>query len=250
MKIKAKRTALSNRQLLWRRFRNYFDGVTGRDLFFRIDVKCERESHGKLSGGWFICPTVMSPRPVIYSLGVGFDLSFDQSILTRYPDAELHAFDPTPSSIGWVAKQSMDPRLHFHAYGVAGFDGEIKLHAPDRSVRSYSMIERDNAIDNPIVVPVRCLVSIMKELRHEAIDALKMDIEGAEYGVIANMMDNGIRPAQLLVEFHHRFKSVGFQATKEAVCRLHNAGYRIFYVSHTAREYGFILESALAQKIS
>jgi hypothetical protein len=29
-------------QLLWRRFRNCVDGLTGRDLFFSIDVRCDR----------------------------------------------------------------------------------------------------------------------------------------------------------------------------------------------------------------
>jgi FkbM family methyltransferase len=246
MKKRAKRTTLSHRQRLWRRFRNYIDGLTGRDLFFPIDVRRDREAHGKLSGGWFICPAALPPKPVIYSLGVGFDLSFDESILKRYPAAELHAFDPTPSSIEWVAGQRLDPRLRFHDYGVAGFNGELTLYAPDRSVRSYSMIERDKAIAQPVVVPVKRLVTIMGELGHQAIDVLKMDIEGAEYGVIGDMLDNGIRPSQLLVEFHHRFKSVGFGPTKAAVGRLREAGYRIFYVSHTAREYGFIHESALA----
>lgn len=243
-----RRTALSPRQLLWRRFRNYVDGLTGRDLFFPIDVRCDREAHGKLSGGWFVCPSALPARPVIYSLGVGFDLSFDESILARHPAAELHAFDPTPACIEWVAGQRLDPRLHFHDYGVAGFDGELTLYAPDRSVRSYSMIERDRAIAEPVVVPVKRLVTIMASLGHAAIDVLKMDIEGAEYGVIDDMLDNAIRPSQLLVEFHHRFKSVGFGPTLRAVGRLRDAGYRIFYVSHTAREYGFIRTSVLTAK--
>lgn len=247
MKKKAKRTSLSYRQRLWRRVRNYVDGLTRRDLFFPIEVRCEREAHGNLSGGWFVCPSALPARPVIYSLGVGFDLSFDESMLNCYAGAELHAFDPTPTSIEWIAGQRLDSRLHFHDYGVAGFDGEITLYAPDRSVRSYSIIERDKAIAQPVVVPVKRLVTIMKSLGHVAIDVLKMDIEGAEYGVIDDMLDNGIQPSQLLVEFHHRFKSVGLVQTQRAVGRLREAGYRIFYVSHTAREYGFIRESVLAR---
>jgi len=36
-----------------------------------------------------------------------------------------------------------------------------------------------------------------------------MDIEGAEYEVIDDLIASGIRPKQILVEFHHRFKNVG-----------------------------------------
>jgi len=86
----------------------------------------------------------------------------------------------------------------------------------------------------------------MRELNHDHVDILKMNTEGAEYEVIEDMLQSGIRPPQVLIEFHHRFKGIGNEATRKAVRHLRAAGYGIFYVSHTAREYGFILESALA----
>jgi hypothetical protein len=109
---KSKRTQLSRSQLLRRRIKNFLHSLTGRDVFYRVEVKCKREPHGKLSGGWQICPDILPERPVIYSLGVGFDLSFDESVLRTYGGAELHAFDPTPATRDWIAKQQFDTRLH------------------------------------------------------------------------------------------------------------------------------------------
>src|SRR5205823_6044417 len=85
------------------------------------------------------------------------------------------------------------------------------------------------------------LSTAMRELEHARIDLLKMDVEGAEYAVIQDMLAGGIRPRQLLVEFHHRFRGVGRRATTRALQALEAAGYRIFHVSPTAREFAFIL---------
>ena len=48
------------------------------------------------------------------------------------------------------------------------------------------------------------------------------------------------KPSQLLVEFHHRFPNIGFEKTNNAIKNLHKIGYRIFSVSKTGRELGFI----------
>jgi len=79
----------------------------------------------------------------------------------------------------------------------------------------------------------------MERLGHNHIDVLKMDIEGAEYGVIADLLSCNIRVDQLLVEFHHRWPEVGVQKTKQAIRELNRAGYRIFHISQTGEEYSF-----------
>jgi len=45
---------------------------------------------------------------------------------------------------------------------------------------------------------------------------------------------------QLLIEFHHRFPDISIDRTRQAVTRLNASGYRIFFVSDTGEEYGFI----------
>src|SRR5207248_3092074 len=89
--------------------------------------------------------------------------------------------------------------------------------------------------------PVCRLSTAMRELEHTRIDLLKMDVEGAEYAVLQDMLAGGIRPRQLLVEFHHRFRGVGRRATTRALRALDIAGYRIFHVSPTGREFAFLL---------
>ena len=80
----------------------------------------------------------------------------------------------------------------------------------------------------------------MESLSHNHIDILKMDIEGAEYDVIDDILSSNIAIKQILVEFHHRFPNVGLKKTKETIKKLNNFGYRIFHISNNGEDYSFI----------
>jgi hypothetical protein len=79
-------------------------------------------------------------------------------------------------------------------------------------------------------LPVIRLATAMQRLGHMKIDLLKMDIEGAEYEVIEDMVRSEIRVRQLLLEFHHRLSSVGTAKTKRALSLLEDYGMKIAYV--------------------
>jgi hypothetical protein len=80
----------------------------------------------------------------------------------------------------------------------------------------------------------------MREFGHTRLDVLKMDIEGAEYDVITDILATGIEVGQLLIEFHHRFAGVGIERTRQAITALNAAGYRIFFTSESGEEYSLI----------
>jgi len=105
----------------------------------------------------------------------------------------------------------------------------------------YTIVAEDSSKDNAIEVPAFCLSTIVTRLGHTQIDLLKMDIEGAEYEVLDGLLDSPIKPAQLLVEFHHRFPGIGVEKTANIVARLQQSGYKIFAISETGREVSFLL---------
>lgn len=183
----------------------------------------------------------LSVGAVVYSLGVGEDVSFDKEVIRRYK-VELHAFDFTPRAINYVVSNPVEC-MAFHPYGVAAKDGEIKFYAPyqEKNV-SWSNIPRGTRSES---FPVKRLSTIMRELGHTHLDVLKMDIEGAEYEVLEDMLASGIRPTQLLVEFQHRFEGVGVAKTISALRKLKAVGYKVFYISPDKTEFSFILESSL-----
>ena len=101
------------------------------------------------------------------------------------------------------------------------------------------MIARHSAA-LPFELPVKRVQTFLSELKHSRIDLLKMDIEGAEYAVIDDLIACGIVVKQLLVEFHHRWKEIGISKTEGIVRNLNAAGYRIFAISPSGEEYGFL----------
>lgn len=207
-----------------------------------IDIACSQIRLGSKMCGWFICPQEITSDSIVYSLGVGEDTSFDQQLIDRF-SVLVHAFDPTPKAINWVKKHQISPKFILHEYGVADFDGTANFNPPiNPNHVSHTIITRPETEAQSIKVSVKRLSTIMKELNHKRIDLLKMDIEGAEYGVISDMKNTQILPKQILIEFHHRFPGIGIERTMAAIKSLKNQGYKIFSVAPKAEEFSFIYQ--------
>lgn len=202
-------------------------------------LACKTICLGNDGARWSFCPNGLGPSSIIYSFGVGEEISFDLELIRRF-GACVHAFDPTPRSIQWLARQSLPDGFLFHPYGVADFDGHAKFLPPVNPMHVSHTLLGSQTPWPAIEVPVRRLSSILRDLGHERVDLLKMDIEGAEYAVLKDMLASGIRVNQLLVEFHHRWPEVGIEKTRQATHDLNSAGYRIFDVSPNGEEYGFL----------
>lgn len=199
---------------------------------------------GSSYGGWTVIPTLLNPGSIVYSVGVGSDISFDLALIERV-GCVVQSFDPTPMACDWIAGQTLPERFHFHAFGLADRDGEVGFAAPlEEGWDSFSL--PDLHATGPLTYcPVRRLESLMADLGHTRIDALKIDIEGFEYGVIEDILAGSVRPAQWLIEFHHAMMHFTTEQTRRAVNQLRQAGYQLFAISNVGREYAFVHESAL-----
>jgi len=210
-------------------------------------VECERLLLGTEYGGYALCPTAINPQSVVYSFGVGFDVSFDLELIAQR-GVTVHAFDPTPRSIEWVGKQSLPAEFVFHPWGIASFDGSATFHPPkDPTHVSHTLLAGSTSGGQAIEVPVFRLRTIMQKLGHEQIDILKMDIEGAEYGVLPDLLGSDIPISQILIEFHHHRPEVTLAQSQGALAELESAGFCVFHESASGCEFSFIRpESARA----
>lgn len=206
----------------------------------RRDVKLEYDFLGTDYGGWPIVRNLLPANPLVYSFGVGEDISFDLAMIDRY-NAEVHGFDPTPRSRRWVSQQTLPQQFHFHPVGIGPKDAQLPFFEPadDKHV-SFSNAPGEGQVGEPVMCDVRRLVTIASDNKHEHIDVLKFDIEGFEYEVLDDLVASDVRPSLLLCEFHHGMYKSTDEDTKRAVSALQCAGYRIFYVSATGHEYGFV----------
>src|SRR5262249_20791052 len=94
----------------------------------------EKFNAGARSGVWTFCPEGLGPDTVVYSFCVGTYLPGDLALIERF-GVTVHAFDPTPASVDWVARQTLPPGLHFHPVGLAGHDGMLRFSLPAHGSR-------------------------------------------------------------------------------------------------------------------
>lgn len=225
---------------LFRMLKLLVKAALGRDILVKPGLACETRRFGSEYGGWIVATEKIDQHSVVYSFGVGEDVSFDVALIEKY-GVTVHAFDPTPKSIDWVRKQVLPKAFQLHPFGIAAFDGSVSFSPPENPDHvSHTLLDRVSTKHQAITAPVKRLSTIMSELGHDHIDILKMDVEGAEYDVIEDIARSGIRPHQILVEFHHRFPEVGVEKTKSALETLRSMGYELFAVSESNEEYSFV----------
>jgi FkbM family methyltransferase len=205
-------------------------------------ISCAKDRFGAGYDAWYLSVTDLNQDSIVYSFGVGENISFDLEIIRRF-GLTVHAFDPTPKSIEWMNRQCLPEKFIFHAFGIANYDGWAVFHPPKNPGHvSYSMLGHPSPESAAVELPVKRLETIMRNLCHNRLDVLKLDIEGAEYGAIADLAQSAIRPLQLLVEFHHHLPEVGIDKTRRALRMIARMGYAAFSVSDTGHEFSFRLK--------
>ncbi|MDK2892494.1 FkbM family methyltransferase [Methanohalophilus sp.] len=156
-------------------------------------ANCEIEYLGSKYGGWAFCPENIDSQSVIYSMGIGEDVSWDEALI-KNKNVNVHGFDPTPKAIEFVKNKNLEQFI-LHPIGVASINGMVDFFPPKNTNHvSCSLIEKSNNSSKPIKVKVETIDNIMAQLGHKNIDILKMDIEGAEYEVIPDMLYKNIYP--------------------------------------------------------
>jgi FkbM family methyltransferase len=203
----------------------------------RTEIEVEVARFGTDYGGWDICPSLLGPGSVVYSLGVGEDVSFDLALIAEL-GVQVFAFDPTPKAVRWIDEHDVPGQLAFFPLGVAAHDGVARFTPPlNPDYASYRI--DDTPGEEAITLPVRRLGTIMSDLGHTRLDLVKMDIEGAEFAVVRDMLSSRIEVDQLVVEVHPPQGRV-FGPIWRLVRSLRRGGFRLFWVSDRLCELSFL----------
>ena len=230
----------------YRRAKLFYKRLRGKEPRLKPDTRVKMSAYDC----WKVCPDLLGSGQIVYSLGVGDTIDFDLQLIEAL-GVEVHAFDPTPNSVNWMEDLDLPAGFHFHPWAAAAKDGTLFLYPRLKSDGSqstvmYTIMEEGQAEEASVEVPALTIATMMQKLGHQNIDLLKMDIEGAEYGVIDSLLASTVRPNQLLVEFHHRFKDLDLDQTVNTIERLRAAGYGLTDIAPTGREFSFVKLSALS----
>ncbi|WP_041450423.1 FkbM family methyltransferase [Anaeromyxobacter dehalogenans] len=166
---------------------------------------------------------LVAPDWIAYSVGIGEDASFDLDLIRR-TRCTVRAFDPTPRAARYLAAlPERPPQLTYHAFGIWNRDGEVRFFAPrDPSHVSHS-IHNLQGTSTSIAVPMKTLASAMREAGDARIDLLKLDVEGAEYDILDDLLATAVRPRIVCAELHDPWP----RRNLALVRRLRAAGYQL-----------------------
>lgn len=160
-------------------------------------------------GGWHADTSSITAQSIVYAFGVGDDITWDLALIEKY-GCTVNAFDPDPHSHAWLATQHTPSQFRFRPEGIAAYDGVQRFYDPYNPHNVSMSVMRKNKTF--IDLPVKRLQTFMRELGHDHIDILKMDIEGSEYAVLPDILKLDIK--QILVEIHPHFYRYGWKGLK------------------------------------
>jgi hypothetical protein len=190
---------------------------------------CKLTSFGRGDGAKRLCKLELQPRCTVISIGSRGDIKFELDVVQR-TSCDVHIFDctvarcnrrrgPWPAAMrtGRVRYHQICIDAHDHIERSARIRGDWKHSSGNFSFRTYS--------------------SIVQRLGLTSVSAMKMDIEGFEYNVLADMLRerSAALPAQIAFElhwqtqmttlpWHHRARTAGEIALFAR--SLYDAGYR------------------------
>jgi FkbM family methyltransferase len=218
----------------------------------------------------------LSSDSIVYCVGAGEDISHDIEV-ARACGAPVHIFDPTPRAIAHVelVKRVLDKtetpvankrfgggdpmywnRILEHAIPSASVilhkvgvftrdEPKMRFYLPSNTEYvSYSLMDGMKGT-NFISVEVKKLETIMKELGHDRIDFLKLDIEGCECDVIDQMIESQIFSRYLSIDFDLGWTGERIRDQKrcfDTMEKLHENGYKDLYHAEGSAEWSFVRE--------
>jgi FkbM family methyltransferase len=180
----------------------------------------DKETIGVLSQ-WTIVTRDLSPAAVIYSGGVGEDITFEQQLIQRF-GVKIYIFDPAPVAARTIALANTDS-LVFKPLGLAAST------AARFSIGGGSDSSTWLKAGSSETLPCTALAREMEMNGHDSIDLLKIDIEGFEYEVLESCIEGRIRIRQICVEFHDFFPEIPKAKTKQMIRTLESHGFDLIH---------------------
>ncbi len=152
-------------------------------------------------GNYIIHKIPQKSKPIIYSFGIGTDISFDLAATQKF-EVPIFMYDPTPKVSEYMRKFSNYKNFIFTNEGIFSEEKTIKFYLSNVKNKVNSSIYPIHGKQGPYeYVKCRTLSEFMKINNHDRIDILKMDIEGAAVDVLEDMIQNtNIRPNQIVTE--------------------------------------------------
>ncbi len=148
--------------------------------------------------------------PVIFDCGANIGLA-TLYFKYIYPKSHITAFEADPENVRVLNENIANNRLEnvtVHGVMLAGHDGEATFYSGSGPAGDLLGSTNPNRDSNPRQVKLRA--AKLSGFVDRQIDLLKLDVEGAEFDVLTDLIEsgkiNGIK--RMVIEYHHRIDGV------------------------------------------
>ena len=197
-------------------------------------------------GVWPVCTNLLPSSPLVYSFGIGSDITFDVSMVQDYGAESIFCYDPTVDKdhfaklVATYNSSNISDQLHFSQIGLGESNGIVKFFKSENpkigSLVSTPGVKGYQSQPH-ITAPVLELSSLVAMNRHEWVDLVKLDVEGAEFDIFSAMLDvNKLPTSQILIEFHARMFPNGFEEQEKIYQKFIAAGWEMAYEQPGSKE--------------
>jgi FkbM family methyltransferase len=171
-----------------------------------------------------VYPSVIGQKSIVVDLGAHRG-RFAERIVEAF-DCTCHAVEASPHLIPELKKSE---RLRVHHYAIAPADGELWFNIANRADSSSLLdLPPDKQLER-VRVPAITLGGFLSRHGVERVDVLKIDIEGAEIGVLDSVSDEILsKIGQITIEFHDFCGVTPSAEVRRVVGRLQKLGF--FYI--------------------
>lgn len=247
--------------------KSYFRKITTPAIRYkRLPVNLKLEKLGSGYGGWIVPAQLINEKSVCYLAGAGEDISFDVELASRFHCA-VYIFDPTPKANAHfemlvnsaitgnplyinnnplhtykIDKEAIG-HLKFYDIGIWTRKEILKFFSPQDDTHVSHSISNLQHTSSYFEAPVDRLSAIMHINKHERLDVLKLDIEGAEYEVIDSILQDNLFINVLCVEFHLLKNKGGFKLIQSTVSKLEKNNY--FVIAKEGLDFTFLNKNSI-----
>jgi len=172
----------------------------------------------------------LGERSVVLDLG-GYEGQWASDLFGRFA-CTVHIFEPVAEFADRIAARfARNPKIHLHRLGLAGRSGAATLTvAADAS--SVHAAPASGARQQAITL--KAASEFLREQRLEAIDLMKINIEGGEYDLLEHLLEAGLirRIREIQVQFHDFVPGAEarMQAIQERLARTHELTWQYRFV--------------------
>lgn len=137
-----------------------------------------------------------------------------------------------------VSDNRLEDRVRCIMYALCGSDEPRTMRPTHLPSQMQGVMPRGSTAADGVVVPAKTLTQVVLEEGSDAVDLLKMDIEGSEYEVILNTAPAVLRRVRRIALEYHAAEADAPSARRRLFAHLAEAGFSLRADTRDPNGYG------------